>query len=896
MDIQRKGRRRLEEIEQSLLRIVLERQQVMASKHIPIDTWLEALGMKEYEGVFRDFHGVEDLLNLTEADVRNLGLKNSAHRAKIISSLRILKEKYERGYRKPRVIQRSHSASAQGRRWASMATLPVSVPSIQIQLSCSPSNNNYFPDYQVVNISPERLEHDLISELQADPSELRHWPWYHGSVSRQHAEKTLSHNGDFLVRDCMSQPGDFVLSCCWKSARLHFIINSQVTEKNNHIPEITYSLEDDRFCSVQDLVQFYMSHRKCVTKTSGVLLLNPIGRTMPLSYYDTKYGFAGAIPSGGLHAQGHSPGDKRSPYHSPHTSPKVSPRLQRRPVRAGSQPILKTDHVPNVTGGQIDRCESTPSIKQQLSPNPAYPGGLPFHVQHQRSGSEPSIASPNDNMSQNSSKSQYLSVQPRMAPSTSDSHLNKPPPPKPSRIPSVKYIGKDRPKITVRNKQLYEDDDRDYSDYSQVKEPPSWLTQCQPPNYSGNLNTNHQPSNSESDYDNNYNNVHFENKYAKDHPETLTIELPEKIRKKVPGSRMSVLEARDYAEIPPSPLTPKGKQIQVLGEEEDINVEMRKKTLKLPEMESHMSLKPNEFNSSLLYSDNKPLEPSVLLKVKEVLLENNTQRLAEHITKVDLDYLKVLNEADLGLGVVSGLELLTLPQGKQLRQDIIERCYCMKVFVMVTTLTCGKVTERAKMLSQWIQIAVDLRTTFGNLFGFASVMEGLTSEHITRLRDTWLILRRNHTSSAFQFDTKLKSAYKSLMDGSGLLPLQNVSIPDIAPLVFLLERDESSLTDYLPWELSDQNSGLDILLIHLDTARLITAQCGLYKVTAENVMKTVKFEDLISDVFQTEFHLRILWGAKGATVERTERQKKYEQLLAVLSNRAEAPEDDGTAV
>lgn len=31
----------------------------MASKHIPIDTWLEALGMKEYEGVFRDFHGVE---------------------------------------------------------------------------------------------------------------------------------------------------------------------------------------------------------------------------------------------------------------------------------------------------------------------------------------------------------------------------------------------------------------------------------------------------------------------------------------------------------------------------------------------------------------------------------------------------------------------------------------------------------------------------------------------------------------------------------------------------------------------------------------------------------------------------------------------------------------------
>ena len=134
------------------------------------------------------------------------------------------------------------------------------------------------------------------------------------------------------------------------------------------------------------------------------------------------------------------------------------------------------------------------------------------------------------------------------------------------------------------------------------------------------------------------------------------------------------------------------------------------------------------------------------------------------------------------------------------------------------------------------------------------------------------------------------------MDGSGLLPLQNVSIPDFAPVGCLLERDESSLDTFLPWEVSDQNSGLDILLTHLDTARLITAQCGLYRVTAQNVMKTTKSEDLISDVFQTEFHLRVLWGAKGSIVERLERQNKYEQLLAVLSNRAEAPEDDGTAV
>lgn len=61
----------------------------------------------------------------------------------------------------------------------------------------------------------------------------------------------------------------------------------------------------------------------------------------------------------------------------------------------------------------------------------------------------------------------------------------------------------------------------------------------------------------------------------------------------------------------------------MLGEEEDFNVEMRKKILKLLEMEFYMSLKLNEFNFSLFYSDNKFLGFFVFLKVKEVLLENN---------------------------------------------------------------------------------------------------------------------------------------------------------------------------------------------------------------------------------------------------------------------------------
>ncbi|KAK7495787.1 hypothetical protein BaRGS_00013007, partial [Batillaria attramentaria] len=81
------------------LRLVLERgyrRKAMAGRHIAITTWLEALGLQAYLPLFSSYGGVEDLLYASEGEIRDLGLKNGAHRAKIVSSLRILREKYEK--------------------------------------------------------------------------------------------------------------------------------------------------------------------------------------------------------------------------------------------------------------------------------------------------------------------------------------------------------------------------------------------------------------------------------------------------------------------------------------------------------------------------------------------------------------------------------------------------------------------------------------------------------------------------------------------------------------------------------------------------------------------------------------------------------------------------------
>lgn len=40
----------------------------------------------------------------------------------------------------------------------------------------------------------------------------------------QTAESLLERDGDFLVRDSSSAPGDYVLSCFWKNGPLHFKI------------------------------------------------------------------------------------------------------------------------------------------------------------------------------------------------------------------------------------------------------------------------------------------------------------------------------------------------------------------------------------------------------------------------------------------------------------------------------------------------------------------------------------------------------------------------------------------------------------------------------------------------------------------------------------------------
>lgn len=73
----------------------------------------------------------------------------------------------------------------------------------------------------------QQAEKELLEwELSLQSSDLRAHAWYHGNITRLDAEGLLQEEGEFLVRDSTSsgRPGDFALSCVWKGAILHFLI------------------------------------------------------------------------------------------------------------------------------------------------------------------------------------------------------------------------------------------------------------------------------------------------------------------------------------------------------------------------------------------------------------------------------------------------------------------------------------------------------------------------------------------------------------------------------------------------------------------------------------------------------------------------------------------------
>ena len=448
----------------------------------------------------------------------------------------------------------------------------------------------------------------------------------------------MLNNGDFLVRDSTSQKGEFVLTCQWRSAPLHFKINRQSAfDSVTGAVKTQYLFESKLSDSVTDLVNAHMHDGIVISEASGALIRTPVNRRVSADSYSCIPSQSSPLSTGSAIAH-----TVPAPSSYEHSS-----QLLSRSKRAGSQPFLD------------DYSDLKPDRNVSNSRGSDNGGGFftsdnvlidkrvkPAACRHNRSGSEPVE---HDMTTRGSTKLQRSlftvshsqlpttakSIDALSAQSDSSSHSNGSdaaagaPPPKPSRIPTVKLKKTDqRPKVQIRNRKLYEDDGKDYSDYDQVK---SWTS---------------APST---------------------HNSQQQLSAPRSV-----GSRQDQLMRSSSASTDSGVVTDTNHQAPMYDSVADPTTP-RPPLMPKPDMNPVSRFDLTDYVSQILTPNNKPLEGSAKATIKALLLDTKPEVLALHLTLLDLDLFKVFALADQGVGVFSGLQLITLPQGQRMRQDALER-------------------------------------------------------------------------------------------------------------------------------------------------------------------------------------------------------------------------------
>ncbi|CDQ68433.1 unnamed protein product [Oncorhynchus mykiss] len=713
----------------------------------------------------------------------------------------------------------------------STATMSVRIPVLKEPVL--PVYVQFSRDKYIMEGPPEKLRKELEDELKLGSEEPRSHAWYHGAIPRQVAENLIQRDGDFLIRDSLSSPGNYVLTCQWKNSPQHFKINKKVVAMNEAYSRVQYLFEKEGFDSVPALVRYYVGNRKPVTEAVGAIVFQPINRALPLRCLEEKYGVACVRVEAGLTLpERKSQTSKRLSLNimNGHTQDHSLGRgnLLRNKDKCGSQPAC-LNHV------QERRRPLKTHQSESFLPLGSRP--QPQLMEHQpspkspvfRTGSEPAL-------SPTVPRRMDFETQAGEAIRGSDSQLCPKPPPKPSKkqhvIQALQPLQPPSPEVN-------------YCELSPCS--PAELDRLQAPA------PGPQPNN---------------NSYVE--------------RLRTEESQRSRLDRSSYHHA-----------IEALenGSKEEIEetVEEKERSFRRPVFETASAFRPGEFESRLLPAENKPLEMSVLKRAKELLVHKDHHIIAKHILMADCQVARVhgiSEEAKGQMGVASGLELVTLPHGRQLRQDLMERHHTMAIGVAVDILGCtGSLEERSATLNRIIMVALELKDSMGDLYAFSSIMKALDMPQITRLDQTWTMLRRKYTQTAIIYEKSLKPFYKGLYEGTVDMPLTGTTVPLLMPLLMLMERPAVAFEGMELWESNDQ--GCEILLRHLEEARSVAHNADSYTANTERVLQDFQADEDLLEICKTDFQLRLLWGSRGAAVNQTERYDKFTLILTALSRKLE---------
>ncbi|XP_075702255.1 breast cancer anti-estrogen resistance protein 3 homolog [Rhinoderma darwinii] len=704
----------------------------------------------------------------------------------------------------------------------------------------------------------EDLKKELEEELKLSSEDLRSHAWYHGPLSRQEAERLLHTDGDFLIRDSLSSPGDYVLSCVSSKQVLHFKIIAVTLRPRRGFSRILYQLEQDQFDNIPALVRSYVGDKRPVSESSRAVIVNPANRTVPLSVVKERN-----------ESQRANKENRRSLH-------LVDNSLLRNKDRFGSHPgnldVLK--EIPLQSAQSDSNLFSAVSAESSGTPEEQPP--IPLSPMF-RTGSDPVLRA-------NTQPVLPLDHDRNNALRGSDSQLHSKAPPKPIRAPSLLLPdppeGSDTywelvPRAPVTTKR--------YVDTLKAEE--KWRNRARATETTfGFLDAEKSPIPS------GLGSLPDITPSGMENSKIVYSELDKSKLVQTEKSRTLLLESdksTDQSKGSPSGLenpkiysfrTSNSKVNQTILEGPEEGEDFIR-----PQIQTTTSFQPRTFQSILLSPENKPLEPTALRKLKEIVSHRDCKESALHILREDCQEIRiwgVTKEQQKNMGVRSGLELILLPYGQQLRRDLLERHHLLSLGVAVDILGCtGAVTERAHTLHRIICLASELKDTAGDLFAFSAVMKALMLPQVARLEQTWQVLRQTHTDSAITFHKQLKPALRDMEECVTVPSPNNIVVPHILPVLKALEGEDN-------WGGPVEDSCGRLLRV-LQAARSYAANAELYQSNAECKLEGFVPQPELREAFMTEFSLRMFWGSKGATAEQAERYKKFDQILNVLSQKLE---------
>ena len=268
---------------------------------------------------------------------------------------------------------------------------------------------------------------------------------------------------------------------------------------------------------------------------------------------------------------------------------------------------------------------------------------------------------------------------------------------------------------------------------------------------------------------------------------------------------------------------------------------------------------------------NKPLDPMAVSAVHRTIVDTEARILAVHLTYLDLSFFGLLTKDNLAGG--GDLKRLSDPDTWRFRLDIVERFLCLRTFVEVTVLAASNLRESARVLCKWIQVAEEAERRLRNLFGFVCLVSALRSSILQEWKGLWIKLQEEHCNE-----------YKLLMEELVMTcrPSAGVTVPNVMPYVIeaLMAVEETSSI------IEDLNQTLISDALAEPKAQW-TAMLDSCKQNAQVAFCRVSnFDDLLLDLFRTEFHIRLFWGSNGVSDyphNFNERHSKFAKVLSALA-------------